>query len=122
MNFVIGNDCYAAQNNSTGVWFSHSGNIPATGNINILNISYRNRLLCVLGVTIWSQIAFLGLTQICKPLRLLTMIILVYTVLAYIAWLVIFAKMVTGPASKVCTPALDTTSNLGVVKHPFFDN
>ena len=29
MNFVIGNDCYAAQNNSTGVWFSHSGTISS---------------------------------------------------------------------------------------------
>ena len=120
MNFVIGTDCYASKN-AEGVWISTSNSPPASlGQTDILNISYRNRLLCVLGVTIWSQIAFVGLIQICKPLRMLTMIIGVYTIGCYIAWVIGYTRMVMGPATKICTPTLDTTSYLGTVSYPFF--
>ena len=50
------------------------------------------------------------------------MIILVYTIAAYITWLVGFAIMVESPATKICSPSLDTTSVYGTVKYPFFDN
>ncbi len=54
MNFVTGTDCYALEQKD-GTWINHSG-APSntTPYTKFLNISYKFRLMCVLGVTIWS--------------------------------------------------------------------
>ncbi len=123
MNFVIGTDCYASQPINTTEWIQSAGTPSNEENYqHILNISYKFRLMCVLGVTIWSQIAFLGLTQICKPLRLLTKIILVYTVACYIVWMIGFGIWMNEESTQTCSPPLDTTSVYGRAKVPFFNN
>ena len=50
------------------------------------------------------------------------MIIFVYTIAAYITWLIGFGIMVNGPATLACTPTLDTTSVYEVTNFPFFNN
>ncbi len=96
MNFVTLGDCYALQLLSDGSWINHDGSGSTKTYSKSVNMSYKFRLLCVLGVTVWSQIAFLGLAQICRPLRLLTAIIGIYTILAYITWLIAFSLIMHG--------------------------
>ena len=60
MNFVTIGDCYALQNATTGVW-THTGNVDLIVKKDysqIINMSYKFRLVCVLGVTVWSQFGF----------------------------------------------------------------
>ena len=61
MNAVHGNSaCFASLEAKTNFWLQ-TANYPTGDMSKYVNVGYKLRLMCVLGVTIWSQIALLAL-------------------------------------------------------------
>ena len=62
------------------------------------NVTYQMRFMVVIGLAVWGQIAMLGIGQVCRAIRFVTFIIMLYTIGGTIWWLVIFSRAVWSPA------------------------
>ena len=88
------------------------------------NVTYQMRFMVVIGLAVWGQIAMLGIGQICRAIRLVTFIIMIYTIGGTIWWLVIFSRAVWSPQLEACANValFDPASNYLNVKTPLLNN
>lgn len=82
------------------------------------------RFMVVIGLAVWGQIAMLGIGQVCRAIRLVTFVIMIYTIGGTIWWLVIFSKAVWSPALDACEAVAltDPASNYLNVTSPLIHN
>ena len=80
--------------------------------------------MVVIGLAVWGQIFMLGVGQVCRAIRLVTFIIMIYTIGGTIWWLVIFSRAVWSPALDACEAVAltDPNSNYLNVSSPMIHN
>ena len=80
--------------------------------------------MVVIGLAVWGQIAMVGIGQVCRAIRVVTFIIMLYTIGGTIWWLVVFSQAVWSPQLDACEAVAltDPASNYLNITSPLLHN
>lgn len=68
-----------------------------------IDVSYQFRIICVVGTSCWSLMAFIVSAQVMKPLYVLLLFVVPYTLVAFIWWYVYSAQVIWSAAGLSCS-------------------
>jgi len=115
---LITNDCYSL----TGTHTDNDGKIVTWTNVpspasklgtsrsgwdtpSSINMSYQFRIICVVGTSCWSLMVFISNAQVLKPLFVLLVFVLPYTLMCFLWWFTYSWRQIYSEAGEACTNA-----------------
>lgn len=69
------------------------------------NMSYQFRIICVVGTSCWSLMVFIANAQVLKPLFVLLVFVLPYTLMCFLWWFTYSWKQIYSLDGEACTNA-----------------